>query len=64
MPRLTIAWCLLNPAVSTVITGASKINQIHDNMQALQTLDKLTGDVQQRIESILDNKPQLPEGFL
>ncbi len=59
-----IAWCLLNPAVSTVITGASKTNQIHDNMQALQTLDKLTGAVQQRIERILDNKPQLREGFL
>jgi len=64
MPRLAIAWCLLNPNVSTVITGASKTSQIHDNMKALETLDKLTGDVQERIESILDNKPQLPEGYL
>lgn len=64
MPRLAIAWCLLNPNVSTVITGASKVSQIHDNMKAMEVLDKLTGDVQQRIESVLDNKPQLPEGYL
>lgn len=64
MPRLAIAWCLLNPNVSTVITGASKVNQIHDNMKAMQVLEKLTGDVQERIESVLDNKPQLPEGYL
>lgn len=64
MPRLAIAWCLLNPNVSTVITGASRVSQIHDNMQALDVLDKLTDDVQERIESILDNKPQRFEGYL
>ncbi|MFW6096605.1 MAG: potassium channel beta subunit family protein [Chloroflexota bacterium] len=64
MPRLAIAWCLLNPNVSTVITGASRVSQIHDNMKAMEVLDKLTGDVQERIESILDNKPKLPEGYL
>ena len=64
MPRLAIAWCLLNPNVSTVITGASKTSQIHDNMQAMETLEKLTPDVQKRIESVLDNKPPLPESYL
>lgn len=64
MPRLAIAWCLLNPNVSTVITGASKVSQIHDNMKAMEVLEKLRGDVRERIESILDNKPQLPEGYL
>lgn len=64
MPRLAIAWCLLNPNVSTVITGASKVSQIHDNMKAMQVLEKLTAGVQERMESILDNKPQLPEGYL
>lgn len=64
MPRLAIAWCLLNPYVSTVITGASKIDQIHENMQSLQVLEKLTDDVQARVERVLDNKPQLPEGYL
>lgn len=64
MPRLAIAWCLLNLNVSTVITGASKVEQIHENMQSLQLLEKLTDDVQARIESVLDNEPQLPEGYL
>lgn len=64
MPRLAIAWCLLNPNVSTVITGASKVSQIHENMQSLEVLDKLTDDVQAQIESVLDNKPRLPEGYL
>jgi voltage-dependent potassium channel beta subunit len=64
MPRLAIAWCLLNPNVSTVITGASKVEQIHENMQSLQLLEKLTEDVQTRIERVLDNEPQLPEGYL
>lgn len=64
MPRLAIAWCLRNPDVSTVITGASKVSQIHDNMQSMDVLDSLTDDVQARIEAILDNKPELPEGYL
>ncbi|HZD10913.1 MAG TPA: aldo/keto reductase [Candidatus Binatia bacterium] len=64
MPRLAIAWCLLNPNVSTVITGASKVSQIHDNMQSVETLAKLTPEVQERIEGILDNKPELPESYL
>lgn len=64
MPRLAIAWCLLNPNVSTVITGASRVSQIHDNMKAMDVLDKLTDDVQARIESILDNEPELFEGYL
>ncbi len=64
MPRLAIAWCLLNPHVSTVITGASKISQIHDNMQATELVSALTPDIQQRIEAILDNKPQPPAGYL
>lgn len=60
MPRLAIAWCLLNPDVSTVITGASKIEQIHDNMKAIEVVDALSPDVQARIEEILDNKPEMP----
>lgn len=60
MARLAIAWCLLNPDVSTVITGASKIEQIHDNMKAIEVVDALSPDVQARIEEILDNKPEMP----
>lgn len=55
---LAIAWCLKNPHVSTVITGASRVEQVHDNLKALELLPKLTGDVMERIEAILGNRPQ------
>lgn len=57
MPNLAIAWCLKNSNVSTVITGASKPEQVKQNMKAVDVLDKLTPDVMERIEEILDNKP-------
>lgn len=46
-----------SPNVSTVILGASKVEQIHDNCKALQILPKITDEVYQEIEGILDNKP-------
>lgn len=61
MPRLALAWCLKNPNVSTVITGASRIEQVEDNLQALLLVDELTEDVLDRIEDILENKPKFPE---
>lgn len=60
MARLAIAWCLKNPNVSSVITGASRVEQIHDNMKALDVVAQLTPEVMERIEAILDNKPQPP----
>lgn len=59
--RLAIAWCLKNPNVSTVITGASRVEQVYDNMFALDVTGQLTDDVMKRIDSILDNKPEQPE---
>lgn len=55
--QLALAWCLKNPNVSTVITGASRPEQVVENMAALDVVDKLTPDVLARIEGILDNKP-------
>jgi len=43
--------------VSTVILGASKPEQVHDNCKALKLIPKLTEEVMQEIESILQNKP-------
>ena len=57
LPRLALAWCLKNPHVSTVITGASRVSQLTDNLQALEVVPKLTDEVIGRIETILDNKP-------
>ncbi len=56
--QMALAWCLTNPNVSTVITGASRPEQVHENMKALDVLPKLTDDVLDRIEGILGNKPQ------
>ncbi len=59
--HMALAWCLKNPNVSTVITGASRAEQVQDNLQALATVDLLTDDAMARIEEILDNKPEPPE---
>jgi voltage-dependent potassium channel beta subunit len=59
--RLALAWCLKNPRVSTVILGASRVEQVHDNLQALDLLPQLTDDVMATIEGVLDNKKEPPE---
>ncbi len=58
MAQLALAWCLKNPNVSTVITGASRAKQVSENMAALEVAPKLTDDVMEQIEAILDNKPK------
>jgi len=59
--KLAIAWCLKNPNVSTVITGATKLEQLKQNLESLEVVGKLTDDVMNLIESILDNKPAMPD---
>lgn len=61
--QLALAWCLKNPNVSTVITGASRPEQVVENMRALDVVDKLMPDVMERIEGILANKPAPPSDF-
>lgn len=56
--HLAIAWCLKSPNVSTVILGASKVEQLRDNLGALDAVDRLTPDVMDRIEKILGNAPR------
>jgi voltage-dependent potassium channel beta subunit len=51
--QLAIAWCAKNPHVSTVITGASRIGQLQENMKALDLLPKLTGDVLVTIDGLM-----------
>ena len=57
MAQLAIAWCVKNPNVSTVITGASRGEQVTENMKALDVAAQLTPEVMERIEAILANKP-------
>ena len=49
--QLALAWCLKNPNVSTVITGASRVSQVQENMKALEVVPKLTAEVVTAIEA-------------
>ena len=51
--QLAIAWCAANPRVSTVITGASTVDQVTENMGALDALERLTPDVMDEIVGII-----------
>jgi len=53
LAQFSIAWCLQNPSVSTVITGASRVAQLQENMKALNFVDKFTPDVMQAIDAIV-----------
>lgn len=57
LAQMALAWCLKNPDVSTVMTGASRPQQVKENMKALEVVPKLTDDVMAQIEKILDNRP-------
>jgi voltage-dependent potassium channel beta subunit len=53
LAQLSIAWCARNPNVSSVITGASRAEQVRENMAALDVVDQLTDDVLARIDEIV-----------
>lgn len=55
--QLALAWLLKNPRVSTVITGASRVEQVEQNMRASDLAEKLTDEMMERIEGVLQNKP-------
>lgn len=60
LPKLAIAWCLKNKNVSTVILGATKVDQLEETLSSLNVLNILDENVMQRIEEILNNKPMMP----
>ena len=51
LSQLALAWCLKNPYVSTVITGASRVEQVHENMKASEVAPKLTPEIMGRIDT-------------
>jgi voltage-dependent potassium channel beta subunit len=57
--QLALAWCASNPRVSTVITGASRPEQVRENMKALEVLPKLTAEVKERIEAAVQGATDL-----
>ncbi len=52
LAQFSLAWCLQNPWVSTVMTGASRVEQVHENMKALDFVDKFTPEIVHEIERI------------
>ena len=58
LAQLALAWVLKNPHVSSIITGASRPEQVVENMKASLIADKLTPDIMEHIEDILGNRPQ------
>lgn len=61
MPKLAIAWALKNDNVSTAILGASKKEQLEETLATIDTLEMLDEEIMEKIEAILDNKPQHPD---
>lgn len=55
--QLALAWVLRNPHVSSAITGASRPEQVYENVRALEVVDKLTPEILEKIDEILENKP-------
>jgi voltage-dependent potassium channel beta subunit len=52
LAQLAIAWCVRNPRVSTVITGASRVSQVEENMKAADVVPKLTPEAMARIDAV------------
>jgi aryl-alcohol dehydrogenase-like predicted oxidoreductase len=53
LSQLAIAWCAHNKHVSTVITGASRVEQVHENMKALDVISQLDDELMERIDVIV-----------
>lgn len=58
LSQLALAWCLKNPYVSTVITGASRVEQVHENMKAAEVAPTLTSEILKRIDGIFEVKEE------
>jgi len=52
LAQFSLAWCLQNSYVSTVMTGASRVEQVHENLQAMEFVDRFTPDVMKKIDRI------------
>ncbi len=58
LSQFALAWCLKNPFVSTVITGASRVEQVRENMKASDVVDKITPEMMERIDRIFGVKKE------
>lgn len=58
LATLAIAWCIKNPNVTTAILGATKETQLTENLKALDVLPLLSAEVMERIDQIMQTRPQ------
>lgn len=61
LATLSIAWCIRNNNVTTAILGATKEEQLLENLKALDVLPKLTDEVMTKIDEIMGTKPEMPQ---
>jgi voltage-dependent potassium channel beta subunit len=61
MAQLSIAWCIKNPHVTTAILGATRKEQLTENLGALEAYPKLNEEIMKQIDEIVGTKPVLPE---
>jgi len=61
LAKFSLAWCLKNPNVSSVILGASKAGQLKENLTALEVVPLLNDEILEHVEQIMDTKPKLPQ---
>lgn len=61
LATLSIAWCIANPHVTTAILGATKKEQLLQNLASLELYSKLNGEILKEIDEIMGTKPVLPE---
>ena len=59
--QLALAWCLKNPNVSTVITGATSVKQLKENMKAAEVAPKITLEVLEKIDKAFGVKQEVDE---
>jgi len=57
LAQLALAWTVRSPWVSTVLTGASRVEQVHENLAALDIAERLDENILERIEDTLQNRP-------
>jgi voltage-dependent potassium channel beta subunit len=57
LSKLSLAWCIHNPDVTTAILGATKETQLTENLGAIEVLPKLTPEIMTRIDKIMGTKP-------
>lgn len=63
MTQLALAWCVKNPNVTTVLLGATKTEQLEENLGAISVVERMTDAHMADIEGMLGNTPAAYSGF-